>query len=79
MAPRKPAAPRDDRTARLIAARDKLAAVIDACESSRELPPLVREYRRVLAEIAAADTGEGAADVVDQLANRRRAKTAPGS
>ena len=68
----------DDRGERLIAARDKLAAAIEECESARELPGLVREYRLLLAEIAGLGTGEET-DVVDQLANRRNAKTATGT
>lgn len=69
----------DDRAARLLASRDVLAAAIDACESPRELPALVREYRLVLAEIAGLGVGEEVGDVVDQLARRRQAKTAPGA
>lgn len=69
----------DDRTARLLAARDKLEAAIAASESGRELPGLVREYRLVLAEIAGLGAGEESGDVVDQLAKRRSAKTAPGA
>jgi len=77
MAARRP--PVDDRAARLTEARDKLAAAIDACDSARELPGLVREYRMVLAEIAGLGLGGEVADVVDQLARRRNAKTAPGA
>lgn len=69
----------DDRGARLIAARDKLEAAIEVCESPRELPGLVREYRMVLAELAGLGAGEEAGDVVDQLARRRSAKAAPGA
>jgi len=63
----------DDRISRLTEARDKLAAAITDCESARELPGLVREYRMVLAEIAGLDGGEEN-DVIDQLAKRRAAK-----
>jgi len=63
----------DDRTSRLTEARDKLAAAITDCESARELPGLVREYRMVLAELAGLDGGE-VGDVIDQLAKRRAAK-----
>lgn len=63
----------DDRISRLTEARDKLAAAITDCESARELPGLVREYRLVLAEIAGLDGGEEN-DVIDQLAKRRAAK-----
>lgn len=65
-----------DRGGRLTEARDKLAAAIEKCDSARELPGLVREYRLVLAEIAGLGAGEETADVVDQLAKRRSAKTA---
>jgi hypothetical protein len=81
MAARKRPIPADDRGRRLIAARDTLEAAITACESGRELPGLVREYRLVMAEIAALGAGEESADVVDQLAKRRaaHAKAAPGA
>jgi hypothetical protein len=77
MAARRP--PADDRANRLTEARDKLAAAITECDSGRELPGLVREYRMVLAEIAGLGLGGEVADVVDQLAKRRNAKTAPGA
>lgn len=63
-----------DRLARLLAVRELLEAAITACESARDLPALSREYRLVLAEIDATHTTEEA-DVVDQLAQRRRAQT----
>jgi hypothetical protein len=65
----------------LIAARDKLAALIAECESGREAPGLVREYRLLLTDIAALGAGEESTDVVDQLAKRRTAnsKTAEGA
>lgn len=69
----------DERVARLTAARDKLAAAIEDCESARELPGLVREYRLCLAEIAGLGVGDEVGDVVDQLAKRRGAKTAEGA
>jgi hypothetical protein len=75
---KKPPAP-DDRIGRLIAARDKLEALIGECESGREAPGLVREYRLILAEIAGLGAGEESNDIVDQLAKRRSAKTAPGA
>lgn len=73
MARRRPAG--DDRNDRLIAARDKLATAIADCDSARELPALVREYRLVLAELAGLGLGDQEGDVVDQLAKRRNAKT----
>jgi len=69
----------DERTERLLTARDKLAAAIEDCSSARELPGLVREYRLVLAEIAGLGIGEETGDVVDQLARRRKAKTDKGA
>jgi hypothetical protein len=69
----------DDRADRLLEARDKLASLIAECDSGRELPGLVREYRLVLAEISGLGSGEGSNDVVDQLARRRNSKTAEGS
>jgi hypothetical protein len=77
MAARRP--PADEQAARLTEARDKLAAAITECDSGRELPALVREYRMVLAELAGMGSGKDVGDVVDQLAKRRNAKTAPGA
>lgn len=68
----------DDRLTRLQSARDKLAAAIEDC-GGRELPGLVREYRLVLAEIAGLGVGDEVGDVVDQLAKRRKSKTAQGT
>jgi hypothetical protein len=80
MAQQRPRPPKvDDRTARLIAARDKLATLIAESDSGREIPGLVREYRLVLAELAGLGSGEDAGDVVDQLARRRSAKTEKGA
>lgn len=79
MAARKKPPAADDRVGRLIAARDKLATAISECDSGRELPGLVREYRLLMAEVAGLGAGEEAGDVVDQLAKRRNAKTAPGA
>ena len=75
MAARRKSPVADDRTGRLLAARDKLAALIAECESGREAPGLVREYRLVLAEIAGLGVGEESNDVVDQLARRRSANS----
>jgi hypothetical protein len=69
----------DDRADRLLEARDKLASAIAECDSGRELPGLVREYRLVLAEISGLGSGEESNDVVDQLARRRNSKTAEGA
>lgn len=63
-----------DRAARLIAVRELLEAAIAGCESARDLPGLSREYRLVLAEIDATHTPTEA-DIVDQLAARRRSQT----
>lgn len=67
----------DDRLARLIAVRDCLKAALEGCESPRDLPGLSREYRLVMAEIESLHTQDGA-DVVDQLAERRRAQVEGG-
>ena len=61
---------------RLIATRDKLAIALADDPSQRDLPALSREYRMVLAEIDSLNTKDDEADVVDQLAARRGAKTA---
>jgi len=61
---------------RLIATRDKLAIALADDPSQRDLPALSREYRMVLAEIDSLNTKDDEADVVDQLAARRDAKTA---
>jgi hypothetical protein len=59
-----------DYRARLEAARDRLADAIDTCESNRDLPSLVREYRATLEALAGmADATE--VDPVDQLAAKR--------
>lgn len=64
----------DDRTARLLEARDRLAGVIaDPDTSARDLAAVSREYRLVLAELAELGTPQKENDVVDQLASRRKA------
>ena len=63
----------ESRADRLTAVRDRLAAALADCESSRDLPGLSREYRHVMAEIDSLHTEDGL-DVVDQLAKRRTAK-----
>jgi hypothetical protein len=64
----------EGRLARLIDTRDKLAAALAACDSTRDLPGLSREYRLLLAEIDSLHTEDGGVDAVDQLAQRRSAK-----
>jgi hypothetical protein len=64
------------RLARLIATRDKLAAALADGPSQRDLPAISREYRMLLAEIDSIYAKDDEADVVDQLAARRGAKTA---
>lgn len=68
----------DGRVARLHYTRDLLAAALDACESARDLPALSREYRIVLAELDGL-SGDEETSVVDQLAQRRRAKGSPSA
>jgi hypothetical protein len=64
-----------ERLERLTHARDLLSDALSECGSSRDLPALSREYRAVLSEIDSLSGGE-VKDVVDQLAERREAKTA---
>jgi hypothetical protein len=63
------------RLARLTTTRDRLAEVLAGGPSARDLPALSREYRMVLREISAIDAQKEEADVIDQLATRRSAKT----
>ena len=63
----------DTHADRLNAVRERLeAAIADA--GARDLAPLSREYRQLLAEIADLHTPNREADRVDQLARRRAAK-----
>ena len=66
------------RVARLIDARDGLAAAIASCKAPGTCRRLSREYRLVLAEIDSIDVKEEI-DVVDQLAARRSAKGSAGA
>ncbi len=68
----------DGRVARLHYTRDLLAAALDDCESARDLPALSREYRITLAELDGLTSDEDIS-VVDQLAQRRRAKGPPSA
>lgn len=60
-----------DRLERLAAARDRLSTAIDTCESMRDLPSLIREYRAVLEEIHTLSPTAKAGDPVDEVAKRR--------
>jgi|SRR6516162_2621341 hypothetical protein len=64
----------EDRLAGLIYTRDKLAAALCDEPSDRDLPPLAREYRQILREIATIDAQKEEADVIDEIASRRSAK-----
>ena len=67
-----------DRAARLTAIRDRLAATIEGCGTPRDLVALAREYRLTLAELDSIGVREEA-DVVDQIAARRSAKSQAGT
>lgn len=66
----------DSRT-RLEAARDRLADAIEVCESLRDLPSLVREYRAVLDSLDSMPDAKEV-DPVDEIANRRAKRRASG-
>jgi hypothetical protein len=63
----------EDRLARLLDTRDRVAAALVDDPAARDLPALSREYRMILAEIGSLNTKDGTPDVVDQLAARRKA------
>ncbi len=60
---------------RLISTREKLGVALAEGPSARDLPALSREYRQILREIAAIEAHKEEADVVDEIAARRGAKT----
>jgi hypothetical protein len=67
--------PDADRAARLVAVRDALERAIAECESKRDLAPLSREYRAVMAEIEALQPAqERRKNGVDEIARRRTAR-----
>jgi hypothetical protein len=66
------------RRERLEQARDALSEAIDACESKRDLPALVREYRATLAEIDALPIPQEVSDA-DEIAARRAARRSGSS
>ena len=59
-----------DRRTRLEEARDVLAGAIRACESNRDLAPLVREYRQTMADLDALPN-EAEVSAADEIAQRR--------
>lgn len=60
---------------RLTVARDALAAAIAECDSKRDLPSLVREYRATMAEVDELGKVEAkVSDPIDDLASRRTAR-----
>src|SRR5690242_19255253 len=66
------------RRSRLERARDHLSTAIETCESMRDLPSLIREYRAVLEEIESIpDRAEVSA--ADEIAKRRAARRAGSS
>ena len=60
---------------RLEQARDALAEAIADCESKRDLPSLVREYRATMAELDALPVPHEVSDA-DEIAARRAARHA---
>jgi hypothetical protein len=65
----------EDRLARLVVARDKLAQALADDPAARDLPAISREYRMLLGAIAELDAKKETADVVDEIAARRSTKT----
>ena len=63
----------EDRRTRLETARDALAGAIDGCESMRDLPSLVREYRATLAELDGLPN-QAEVSSADEIAARRAAR-----
>lgn len=74
-----------DQRASLVAMRDHVAKALESCRFAKDMAPLARELREILAEIAKLPDVNGKADPVDELAEqraeRRRANraTAAGS
>jgi hypothetical protein len=66
--------PDADRSARLISVRDALEKAIADCESKRDLAPLSREYRAVLAELESLVPKETSKRGVDEIGRRRAAR-----
>ena len=62
------------RTDRLAVPRDALSLAIEECESKRDLPPLIREYRAVMAEIESLTPSAKVGDPIDEVAARRAAR-----
>jgi hypothetical protein len=56
----------------LVVTRDQLRDALATCEAASLIPALAREYRLTLAEIDSLHT-EDTADVVDEIAARRKA------
>lgn len=75
-APRNPQ-PDEDRRARLIRARDRLAEAIEDA-GHRDLAPLVARYQAVLADLAALPAVKGS-DGIDDLAQRRKVRRTAAS
>jgi len=61
------------RRERLEAARDALALAIEACESNRDLPSLVREYRATMEDLAELPEAREVS-AADEIAKRRAAR-----
>lgn len=65
----------EDHRQRLIETRDKLAALIEATTSTRDLPPMVREYRLTLQELEKLPDREKTSNA-DEIAARRARRRA---
>ncbi len=68
-----------DRLAALRCLRDRLAAEIEQCASSRDVAALSRQFRDTLAEIDVLGTGVARTkedEIADELARRRSARSA---
>jgi hypothetical protein len=62
----------EDRLARLCVTRDQIRDALASCGAASLIPGLAREYRLILAEIDSLHI-EDSADVVDEIAARRKA------
>ncbi len=63
------------RRERLEVARDALGAAIESCESMRDLPSLVREYRATMADLAELPNPQEVS-AADEIAKRRATRRA---
>ena len=66
-----------DRLAALEAVRDRLAGMLDETDDVRAVASLVAQLRMTLAEIAELSKGRGAKSGLDELLERRAARSKP--